>query len=189
MEEFLNKIKNLTPIQSSKKTYNNFKNYKKNKDYYLLNETKSLYKKRNHFSKIQLKEFSILYIMLNYFDITFQKISDLSKVKFETSVNESLKNDIIKVLQSEEDKNSIKSKIFKEHEKLIIEIQENSSIQIILTNKNNESVAESLNELLIEFEELKNQKKIESLENDIVNNLDENSLSELIKLKSQINRE
>ena len=70
-------------------------------------------------------------------NITFQKISDLSKVKFETSVNESLKNDIIKVLQSEEDKNSIKSKIFKEHEKLIIEIQENSSIQIILTNKNN----------------------------------------------------
>ena len=127
--------------------------------------------------------------MLNYFDIVFQKSLDLSKIKFETPANESLKNDIIKSLQSEKDKDLFKSKIFNENEKLIAEIQENSSIQIILTNKNNESIIDLLGELLIELEELKNQKKIESLEKDLVNNLDENSFSELIKLKSQINRE
>ena len=189
LEDFLNKIKNLTPIQNSKKIYDNFKNFKKNKDYHLLNETKSLHKKRNHLSKIQLKEFSILYIMLNYLDIAFQKISDLSKIEFESPENESLKNDIIKSLQSEEEKNLFESKILSENKKLIAEIQENSSIHIILTNKNNESVIDLLGELLIELEELKNQKKIESLEKDLVNNLDENSFSELIKLKSQINRE
>ena len=32
-------------------------------------------------------------------------------------------------------------------------------------------------------------KKIESLEQKLINNLDENSYSELIKLKSQLNRE
>ena len=61
------------------------------------------------------------------------------------------------------------------HEKLISEIQENSSIKIILANKNKESITELLNELLKELKELKNQKKIESLEKDLVNNLDENS--------------
>ena len=30
-------------------------------------------KKKSHFSKIQIKEFSILFIMLNYFEIVFQK--------------------------------------------------------------------------------------------------------------------
>ena len=38
-------------------------------------------------------------------------------------------------------------------------------------------------------DELNNLKKIESLEKDLINNLDEHSYSELIKLKSQLNRE
>mgnify|MGYP002025011302 CR=1 FL=1 len=39
------------------------------------------------------------------------------------------------------------------------------------------------------LDELNNLKKIESLEKELINNLDENSYSELIKLKSQVNRE
>ena len=127
--------------------------------------------------------------MLNYSEVAFKLALDISKIDFESQVNESLKNDIIKSLQSGDDTNLPESKIFNEHEKLISEIQENSSIKIILANKNKESIAELLNELLKEFKELKNQKKIESLEKDLLNNLDENSYSELIKLKSQINRE
>ncbi len=189
LEDFLNKIKNLTPIQNSKRSFTPFKNYKKVKDYHLLSETKSLYKKRNHLSKIQLKEFSILYIMLNYYEIAVQKVSDLNKIEFESIENENLKKDIVTSLKSDNDKNLLKSNILNKHKKLIEEVLENSSIQIILANKNNESITELLSELLREFEELKNQKKIESLEKDLVNNLDENSFSELIKLKSQINRE
>ena len=55
--------------------------------------------------------------------------------------------------------------------------------------KNNEAILELLNELLAEMKELNDLKKIESLEKDLINNLDENSYSELIKLKSQLNRE
>ncbi|MDC3127752.1 DNA primase [Candidatus Pelagibacter bacterium] len=189
LEDFLNKIKNLTPIQNSRRSYSSFKNYKKDKDYHLLSETKSLYKKRNHLSKTQLKEFSILYIMLNYYEIVFHKTSDLANIEFESLANENLKNDILTSLKSDNDKNVLKSNILNKHKKLIKEVQENSSIQIILANKNNESITELLSELLREFEELQNQKKIESLEKDLVNNLDENSFSELIKLKSQINGE
>ena len=55
--------------------------------------------------------------------------------------------------------------------------------------KNNEAILELLNELLAEMKELSDLKKIESLEKDLINNLDENSYSELIKLKNQLNRE
>jgi len=75
------------------------------------------------------------------------------------------------------------------HKKLIEEIEENSSIQIITKAKNNEAILELLNELLAEMKELSDLQKIESLENDLINNLDEHSYSELIKLKSQLNRE
>ena len=72
---------------------------------------------------------------------------------------------------------------------MIKEIQENSSIQIIVKMKNNEAILELLTELLNELKELSNLKKIESLEKELINNLDENSYSELIKLKNQLNRE
>ena len=61
--------------------------------------------------------------------------------------------------------------------------------QIILKTKNEEGVLELLDELLLELKELSDLKKIESLEKELINNLDENSYSELIKLKSQLNRE
>ena len=72
---------------------------------------------------------------------------------------------------------------------MIDEIKENSSIQIITKAKNNEAILELLNELLDELKELNNLKKIESLEKELINNLDENSYSELIKLKNQLNRD
>ena len=75
------------------------------------------------------------------------------------------------------------------YKKLIEEIEENSSIQIIVKDKNDEAIIELLNDLLIELEGLNNLRKIESLEKELINNLDENSYSELIKLKSQVNRE
>ena len=45
-----------------------------------------------------------------------------------------------------------------------------------------------LYELIQDHKEQNNLKKIESLEKKLINNMDENSYSELIKLKSQLNR-
>ena len=64
----------------------------------------------------------------------------------------------------------------------------NNAISLLKT-KNNAGILELFNELISELKELNNLKKIESLEKKLINNLDENSYSELIKLKSQINRE
>ena len=76
-----------------------------------------------------------------------------------------------------------------EYDKIMNEIKENSNIQIIINNKSEEEIVEILGDLIENFKEQNNLKKIESLEKELINNLDENSYSELIKLKSQLNRE
>ena len=73
--------------------------------------------------------------------------------------------------------------------KEVNEINENSNIQIITENKSNQEIAEILEELMQDHRDQSNLKKIESLEEKLINNLDENSYSELIKLKSQLNRD
>ena len=188
LEDFLEKIKNLTPIQNTRQSYQRFQKYNK-QNYQVLNETKTLHQRKNHFSKIQIKEFSVLFIMLNYIEVVSKKVEDISEITFLSEKNEGLKKIIIGSIMSGDDKEAIHSKIIIDHKKLIEEIQENSSIQIILKAKNEESIMELLNELLVELKELNNLKKIESLEKELINNLDENSYSELIKLKSQLNRE
>ena len=127
--------------------------------------------------------------MLNYLDVTLKKIEELSELVFFSDKNESLKKLIISLLIDGIDKNTIYLKISMDHKKLVQEIKENSSIQIIAKTKNEQSIVELMNELLAELKELNNLKKIESLEKELINNLDENSYSELLKLKSQLNGE
>tara|TARA_B110000881_G_scaffold216912_1_gene233374 strand:+ start:520 stop:2310 length:1791 start_codon:yes stop_codon:yes gene_type:complete len=189
LEDFLEKIKKLTPIQNTRRNFQHFQKYNKKQDYQLLNETKTLHKKNNHFSKIQIKEFSILFIMLNYLDIASKKIENISEITFFSEKNENLKKLIIDLLLKGNNKDAVQEKISINYNKLVEEIHENSSIQIILKTKNEEGVLELLDELLLELKELSDLKKIESLEKELINNLDENSYSELIKLKSQLNRE
>ena len=188
LEDFLEGIKRLTPIQSSRRE-NKFTPYKNKKDYQILKETKILHQKRKDLSKIQIIEFSILYVILNYLDIAMEKLEDLSAIEFLSEKNESLKSLIISSLTEGNDKKIINSKIHNDYEKIVHEINENSNIQIITNKKSNLDISILLDELIEDHKEQNNLKKIESLERELINNLDENSYSELIKLKNQLNRE
>ncbi len=188
LEDFLEKIKKLTPIQSSRKDYN-YSSYKKKKDYQILKETKLLHQKRKDLSRIQIIEFSILFIILNYLDIASKKLEDLSEIEFLSEKNESLKKEISDNIIEGNDKEAINKKINNNYDKIIKEINENSNIQMIIKNKNDDEVLNLLDELLKDHKEQSNLRKIESLEQKLINNLDENSYSELIKLKSQLNRD
>ena len=188
LEDFLEKIKKLTPIQSSKRDYK-YSPYKNKKDYKILKETKLLHQKRKDLSRIQIIEFSILFIILNYLEIASKKLEDLSEIDFLAEKNDSLKKEITTYLIDGNDKEVINKKIYTSYEKIISEINENSNIQIIIKNKNEEEVANLLDELIKDHKEQSNLRKIESLEQKLINNLDENSYSELIKLKSQLNRD
>jgi len=188
LEDFLEKIKKLTPIQNSRQNYN-YKKFNKKKDFQILKETQLLHQKKKDLSKTQIIEFSILFIILNYSEIAIKKLDELSEIEFLSEKNENLKNIIINSLTEGKNKDDIGKKINLEFKKIIEEIKENSNIQITTKDKNEQDIIDLLNELILDFREQNNLKKIESLEKKLINNLDENSYSELIKLKSQLNRE
>ena len=188
LEDFLEKLKKLTPIQSSRREYK-FSPYKKKRDYQILKETKLLHQKRKDLSRIQIIEFSILFIILNYQEIASKKLEQLTEIEFLSEKNQSFKSLVITSFVEENSKEALSSEIQNTYQKIIQEINENSSIQLITKNKKDEEISDLLNELIEDHKEQCNLKKIESLEKKLINNLDESSYSELIKLKSQINRE
>ena len=188
LEEFLERIKKLTPIQSSRQNYN-FSKFNKKDNFKILRETKILHQKRKGLSKIQIIEFSILFIILEYFDLVSDKTEELSNIEFISEKNDSLKNIILDSLNKGMNKDLFNSKIKMDYAKIIAEINENSNIQIITKNKTDQEILDLLHELMQDHKDQSNLKKIESLEQKLINNLDENSYSELIKLKSQINRD
>ncbi len=188
LEDFLEKLKNFTPIQTSGQNYNFF-SFKKKKDYKILKETTILHQKTKNFSKIQIIEFSILFIILNYFEIAQKKLEELSNLKFVDEKNESLKNMFVSSFAQEDKKKIFDLRNDKQFNKIISEINENPSIRIITKNKNDQNILDLIEELIQDHIDQTNLKKIESLEEKLINNLDENSFSELIKLKSQLNRE
>ena len=188
LEDYLGKIKNLTPIQSSKQSLYFSKNLNK-KNYKILNETKILHRKKQNLSKSQIIEYSILFIITKYFKITANKIDALENLSFISSKNEGLKNKIIELISLGEKKDIIRTKIQEDYKELLEEIEESSNIQFIVKGKNDQELLILLEELILDFKTENNLRKIESLEKKLINNLDEGSYSELMKLKSQLNRE
>ncbi len=188
LEDFLEKLNRLTPNQNYKKN-NSFLNFKSKKNFQILKETKILHQKRKNLSKSQVIEFSILFLILNYFNISSKRLDELSEIEFVSEKNESLKKTIISSYSANEDESSIISKIEKDYKSLIVEIKENSNIQMIVNGKSENEILILLDEFINDFREQNNLRKIESLEKKLLNNLDENSYLELIKLKSQLNRD
>ena len=185
LEDFLEKLKNLTPIQNYKKTFTPYAN----KNFKILNETKQLYKEKNHFSKAEIKERSILYILLNYSSSVKNKTEDLLKIIFINEQNENLKKEIISFAKDNNFLDKDKHEIKKKYKALIDDIEKDTNLKNILFKKNEDEREETLNDLIEELKEMNHLKKIEFLEDKVAKNLDESSYSELIKLKSQLNRQ
>ena len=68
-------------------------------------------------------------------------------------------------------------------------INQNVVIKNIFLKKDENQKIELLNEILKELNEIKFSKKIENLEKKLIENFDEKSYSDLMELKSQINKE
>ncbi len=96
---------------------------------------------------------------------------------------------IISLISEGNEKSELQNKIHQDYKKVVEEISENSNIQLISKNKNDQEILELMNDFINEYKEQSYLKRIESLEKKLINNLDENSYSELIKLKSQLNRD
>ena len=185
LENFLSKLKGLTPIQNFKKVFTPY--VKKN--FNILNETKQLYREQNNFSKEEIKERSILYILLNYLSSAENKLDDLLKINFTSEQNNELKKEIINQLKINDTFIDNKIKIDQKYNSLVSEIEKNTNLKNILLKKNEEEREEILSDLIEELKKMNHLKQIEFLEKKVAKNLDESSYSELIKLKSQINRD
>ena len=72
---------------------------------------------------------------------------------------------------------------------LIKDISQNSFIKNIFLKKDNNQQIELLNEILKELNEIKFSKKIDELESKLMKDFDEKAYSDLIELKSKINKE
>ena len=188
LEDFLDKLKQLTPIQNSTKINNYFKS-KKKIDYKILKETKILHQKKKDFTKIQIIEFSLLYIILNHPKVSSNKLEELSNMDFLDQKNQKLKQDIVNHLLERSNQNDTNFTVSNKFKTIIEEINELSNIKLITINKTDKDILDLLDELIQDHKDQSNLKKIESLEKKLINNLDENSYSELIKLKNQLNRD
>jgi len=185
LEDFLSKLKGLTPIQNFKKIFTPY--IKKN--FNILNETKQLHREQSNFSKAEIKERSILYILLNYLNSAKNKAGDLLKIDFTDEQNNELKKEIIIQLKNNDTFINNKPEIDEKYNSLVSEIEKNTNLKNILLKKDGEEREEILNDLIEELKEMNHLKQIEFLEKKVAKNLDESSYSELIKLKSQLNRE
>ena len=185
LEDFLSKLKGLTPIQNFKKVFTPYLR----KNFNVLNETKQLYKEKSKFSKAEIKEQSILYILLNHVDAAKSRLEDLIKIEFTVELNNELKKEITSQLTINDASTEDKFKINKKFRSLMNEIEKNTNFKNILLKKNADEREEILKDLIEELKEMNHLKQIEYLENKVAKNLDETSYSELIKLKSQLNRD
>ena len=126
---------------------------------------------------------------MNNLDIFRKNIELVSEVKFSDNLMNELKEKLIDYLLSEKffDKKEVKIVDFNEKFKSIIEkINENAPVKIIYKHKNDDEIILMFNEIIEEIKKIELRKKIDSLENKVSLNLDENLYSELLTLRNQL---
>jgi len=187
LDHFMAKINELTP-------YFNFKSKKFFKIKTPLNplrQTKEVHKKRNKFKEKELKEFSILFLIINNLDIFRKNIELISKITFSDAYLSEFKEKLVNYLLSEKffNRKKVEEEDFGEKFKNIINIINNDApIKIICKNKNENEIIIIFNEILDEIKKIELEKKIESLEHKVSLNLDENLYTELLTLRNQLKR-
>ena len=101
------------------------------------------------------------------------------------------KEKLINYLMSEKffDRKKLEIKDFDQKFKNIINlINDNASVKIIYKNKNDTEIVLMFNEIMDQINKIKLTKKIESLEDKVSLNLDENLYTELLSLRNQLKR-
>ena len=185
LDNFTKRINELTPNLNYKK--NNFKKYVKLHN--PLQQTKEVYKKRDRFEEKELKEFSILFLVINNLDAFRKNIELISEVTFSKKVMNELKQKLIDYLLSEKffENKKINVEDFDEKFKSTINlINMNAPVKIIYKNKNEDEIIIMFNEIKNEIKKIELQEKIEFLEDKVSLNLDENLYSELLSLRNQL---
>jgi len=176
LEFFLEQISSLTPHSSLRKKniyYKKEKSLKTTQKYF--NESKSL-------SPVELKEFSLLYIVLNNLNIFNLNIHLIENIKFFTNENKLV---LERVLQELKNKNNLKIDDLLIDKQLIDKIFKFASIKHILNNNKNDEqqVLELLEEIKRDLKNYELEYRIEELESKFSKDLSESTFNEIRELK------
>ena len=180
LEYFLEKISELTPYTSQNKRNFNFKKIKS------LEKTKKYYNDSKSLSAVELKEFSLIYLIINNLNLIQQNIHLFENIKLFTEENKQIYEKILANLRSGEklyiNQMDIDSQI-------IEKITKFAPIKHILKNKPNddhvlleliEDISRDLNNYDLEY-------RIQELESRFSRDLSEATFNELKELKKKQN--
>ena len=185
LDNFTRRINELTPNLILRN-----KNFSKlNKISNPLQQTKDIYKQRDKFEEKELKEFSILFLVIKNLDIFRKNIELFSEITFSKNIMNEFKKKLIEYLISEkffERKTLLLEDFDVKFKDLINLINANAPVKIIHNNKNEQEIISTFNEIINETKKIDLRKKIEFLEDKVSVNLDENLYSELLSLRNQL---
>ena len=187
LEYFYDKLSQLTPITNFKKK--DFKFSLKSKP---LKQTKDLLLKKQNYDEIELKEFSILYLIINNLDIFEKKIELISKLNLYSPLcKEFLKKIINYLVDGDFNKTNFNNLEFVRNDfaDLVNKINILTPIKFILKiKKKEEDLLKIYEEMVQEIGKFDISHRIEFLEKKLIDDMNNETFQELLDLKNQVNQ-
>ena len=180
LEYFLEKISELTPHSNS----NKFKSFvKKTKT---LDTTKKYFNESKSFSGVELKEFSLLYLVINNLQIFQENIHLIENIRLFSNENKQIFDLILSELRKNDKCEIDKIKL---DNQLMDKINKFASIKHILNNNinNNKKIFELIEEISRDLKNYDLEYRIQELESKFSKDLSETTFNELKELKKQKN--
>ena len=180
LEYFLEKIADLTPHSNQNKNKFYTKKIKS------LDSTKKYFKESQSLSSVELKEFSLLYLVLNNLSLLQANIHLIENIKLFTDVNKQIFEAIIKKLKSGE---QITIDDLSLDKQLLDKINKFAPIKHILKKKtdNDQQVIELLEDISRDLVNYDLEFRIQELESKFSKDMSETTFNELKELKKKQN--
>ena len=180
LEYFLEKISDLTPHTNRNKNYLYVKKAKS------LETTKKYYNESQFLTGVELKEFSLLYLMMTNLNLMREQIHLIENIKLFTEVNKQIFEKIVSKLKLG---NQVTIDEIEIDEQLIEKIKKFAPIKHILKNKseNEHEIIELLDDICRDLINYDLEFRIQELESKFSVDMSETTFNELKELKKKQN--
>jgi DNA primase len=178
LEYFLEKIAELTPHSNQNKKKFHVKKTKS------LDSTKKYFNESQSITGVELKEFSLLYLLLNNLSFFQANTHLVENIKLFSEINKQIFNSILGKLRSGE---QVNIEDFNLDKQLLDKINKFASIKHILKNKtdNNDQVIELLDDISKDLFNYDLEFRIQELESKFSKDMSETTFNELKELKNE----
>ena len=177
LEFFLEKISEFTPHSNKKKNLNYSKNSR------TLEKTRRYFNETNSLTSIELKEFSLLYLLFENKSLFNQNSKLIENIKLYTKENSLIFKEIFNIMKTKDTFSLDELKIDKQ---LIDRVYKYAPIKNILKKTDDdEKILSILDELIRDFKNYELEVRIEELESKFSQDLSENTFNQIRELKKQ----